>query len=116
MDILLRHKIREWGCRSNGLFQMAEASGGGFMFSRTRSTDWCGPEGSFASWRQAELDPQLAARVKWGSVKSMRRATEKLYRSYDCDVSRLLDCCRQVSGSVVSVSRFLVRGCSWRSA
>ena len=36
------------------------------------------------------------AKVRWARPKSAERALEKLYRSYDCDVSRLLDCCRQV--------------------
>ena len=31
----------------------------------------------------------------WAAVKPSERALEKLLRSYDCDVSRLLDCCRQ---------------------
>ncbi len=31
----------------------------------------------------------------WAAVKPAGRALEKLLRSYDCDASRLLDCCRQ---------------------
>ncbi len=31
----------------------------------------------------------------WAGVKQAERALEKLLRSYDCDVSRPLDCCRQ---------------------
>ena len=31
----------------------------------------------------------------WTRIKPTERALEKLIRSYDCDVSRLLDCCRQ---------------------
>jgi hypothetical protein len=35
------------------------------------------------------------ARVAWAEVKPVERALEKLLRTYDCDVSRLLDVCRQ---------------------
>ena len=52
-------------------------------------------------WADAEAEPGLLARVQWARVKSARRAIEKLYRSYGCDVSRLLDCCRQVRAPVV---------------
>jgi hypothetical protein len=33
--------------------------------------------------------------VAWAEVKPVERALEKLLRTYDCDVSRLLDICRQ---------------------
>ena len=34
-------------------------------------------------------------RYLWAGVKSSERSIKKLQRSYECDVSRLLDCCRQ---------------------
>ena len=42
--------------------------------------------------RFAEADTRLSFEC-W-QVKTLKRAAEKLYRSYHCDISRLLDCCR----------------------
>ena len=41
------------------------------------------------------LRPEGSARVAWAGLKPTDRALEKLLRSYDCDVSRLVDICRQ---------------------
>ena len=45
-------------------------------------------------WHDLLFKPSLGS-VHWASVKSSNRALEKLLRTYDDDVSRLLDCCRQ---------------------
>ena len=43
----------------------------------------------------ASLEPDAAThKVRWPPVKSLERSLEKLLRSHDGDVSRLLDCCR----------------------
>jgi hypothetical protein len=76
VDVVLRRKVREWGLASRGCFQTERAK--------------C--RVAFARWGDAAA---AGAPVLWAAVKSKRRAIEKLYRSYDCDVARLLDCCRQ---------------------
>ncbi len=79
VDHLLQRKVQQWALLSNGCFPVASA-GGNVMFER---------------WEKIVVSEELLANVKWGRVKSRKRAIEKLYRSYNCDVSRLLDCCRQ---------------------
>ena len=37
--------------------------------------------------------------MRWAAVKSPDRALEKVFRVYNLDASRLLDCCRQVGVS-----------------
>ena len=79
VDVVLRHKVRGWAMASRGCFQ-ADCPGG---------------EVAFARWEKEGRDGAAAARVRWAAIKSRGRAIEKLYRSYNCDVARLLDCCRQ---------------------
>jgi hypothetical protein len=38
---------------------------------------------------------QLAKEIKWGTLKSPKRAIEKMIRAYRGDASQLLDICRQ---------------------
>jgi hypothetical protein len=49
----------------------------------------------FARWG-GPGDPAFRGCWRGAGTKPAERALEKLLRSYDCDVSRLLDCCRQV--------------------
>ena len=53
--------------------------------------------GGFVAWKDAAVDRKLAQQIKWGSLKSPTRAVEKLLRSYQGDVSMLLDLSRCVS-------------------
>jgi hypothetical protein len=80
----LKRRVQEWAAAAGGSFPV---SLGTEMSSLP----------SYCPWAQLASSPALAGRVKWARVKTARRAVEKVYRSYDCDVSRLLDCCRQVS-------------------
>ena len=57
---------------------------------------WVHTGSEFLRWTDIMADPELMARVKYARIKSVRRAVEKIYRSYEGNVSRLLDCCRQV--------------------
>ncbi len=54
--------------------------------------DSTSPEPTFERY---EEDSIVGHKWLWATVKSADRAVEKLLRSYDCDVSLLLDCCRQ---------------------
>ena len=52
-------------------------------------------EVQYVRWEElGECSGERACRVQWASVKDGYRALEKLLRSYDCDESLLLDCCR----------------------
>ena len=79
VDLLLRLKVQQWALLSNGFFPVV---------SSVETV-------IFEPWQKIAGSDELLANVKWGRVKSRKRAIEKLYRSYNCDVSRLLDCCRQ---------------------
>ena len=47
------------------------------------------------TFQRYEEGSTVANNWLWAAVKPADRAVEKLVRSYDCDVSLLLDCCRQ---------------------
>ncbi len=79
VDLLLQLKVQQWALLSNGCFPVVS----------TASTT------VYEKWEIIASCDEMLANVKWGRVKSRKRAIEKLYRSYNCDVSRLLDCCRQ---------------------
>jgi hypothetical protein len=79
VDHLLQQKVQQWAFLSNGCFPVVSSTGA-VIFER---------------WDKIVCSEYMLANVKWGRVKSRKRAIEKLYRSYNCDVSRLLDCCRQ---------------------
>ncbi|EKX32814.1 hypothetical protein GUITHDRAFT_121010 [Guillardia theta CCMP2712] len=49
----------------------------------------------FVRWVDAKHNPDLLQRIKWANLKSIDRAIEKLSRSYDCVVARLVDIVRQ---------------------
>eukprot|EP00960_Hanusia_phi_P024030 709047-Hanusia_phi.AAC.1 len=46
-------------------------------------------------WEDAMEKKELVHKVRWASIKKLDRAVEKLVRSYNSDVSRLLDLVRQ---------------------
>jgi len=79
--ILLR-KVQDWALASDGSFPVVG-----------KETNPGRPE--FVKWSHIKQDPSLARAVKWASVKTEERAIEKLARSYDGDVSRLVDLTRQ---------------------
>ena len=79
VDLVLQQKVQQWALISNGCFPVS-SSAGSVVFER---------------WDKIAGSEDMLANVKWGQVKSRKRAIEKLYRSYNCDVSRLLDCCRK---------------------
>ena len=75
----LRCKVQQWAAASCGSFQVV-----------------VGKERIFYPWDTILSDSALYSKVKWARPKTRRRAIEKMFRSYNGDVSRLLDCCRQV--------------------
>lgn len=81
MDLILRNKVQEWASKSNGCFRIKD--------------DVAGSKPLFFKWKDIKNDPHLRYNVKYGRLKGIDRAIEKLLRSYDGDVSLLLDVCRQ---------------------
>jgi len=81
VDPIFRQKVQELAAESRGLFPSVLQ----------------GPEGSVECipWREAMADEELEQRIRWAQMKSVDRAVEKLVRSYNSDVSRLLDVVRQ---------------------
>lgn len=77
---ILLAKVKAWA-RPAGLFPVRQ------LDSNPRR-----PE--FVRWHEVEGTEQ-EGRVKWGRIKSEERAIEKLLRSYDSDVSKLVDLVRQ---------------------
>jgi hypothetical protein len=75
----LRKKVQEWALQSHGSFQL--------------QTDGDHPE--FVRWESVCDKSDMVAKIKWGEMKSISRSVEKLLRSYQQDVSRLTDLCRQ---------------------
>jgi hypothetical protein len=73
LDIVLRHKIQAWALLTKGCFPIDE---------------------TLSRWDYIKQNV-LETRVRWAKLKTRDRALEKVYRSYDLDASRLLDCCRQ---------------------
>jgi hypothetical protein len=74
----LRKKVQEWALQSHGFFQL-QTNGD--------------PE--FVRWESVCDKSNMFANIKWGELKSISRSVEKLLRSYQQDVSRLTDLCRQ---------------------
>ena len=75
----LQSKVQQWAAASGGCFQVQ-----------------LGKDPTFIPWDEISRNTKLYNKVKWARPKLRRRAVEKVFRSYDCDVSLLLDCCRQV--------------------
>jgi len=78
--ILLKQKIKVWAEVSNGFLPLSTKVDDKF----------------FMSWREAHKDPQVEALIRWPTMKRHRRAIEKLLRSYDNDVSCLVDVARHL--------------------
>ena len=75
LDVFLRARVRAWGLATGAS---------------------CSVEGrGFEPWARVAAQG-LESRVQWAGPKPVDRALEKLYRCYDLDPTRLLDCCRQV--------------------
>jgi hypothetical protein len=49
----------------------------------------------FVLWEDVHDSPEKQKDIQWAKLKTVSRTVEKLIRSYDEDVSRLLDVCRQ---------------------
>jgi hypothetical protein len=73
--------VQEWALASRGCFPVVPPDAPSARPEYPRYADVRGGE--------------LEHCIKWGSVKSVRRAQEKVQRSYGEDVSRLVDLCRQ---------------------
>ena len=82
LNIFLKQKSREIALASNGLLLA------GSVNCRSTAVE-------FQRYQSDSSSDVLRTRWLWASVKSSERCIEKLLRSYDGDVSRLLDCCRQ---------------------
>jgi hypothetical protein len=91
LNIFLKKKVRELSLNSRGAFHVNFQGG-------------CG-----RSLEQYTEALQYPHDWLWAGAKPAERALEKLLRSYDCDVSRLLDCCRQriVFGSISDLTTCL---------
>mmetsp|Transcript_41922 Transcript_41922/g.102808 ORF Transcript_41922/g.102808 Transcript_41922/m.102808 type:complete len:161 (+) Transcript_41922:3-485(+) len=50
---------------------------------------------NYVTWEDVLKRPELADKIRWGRLKSLQRAFEKLSRAYHGDASRLVDLCRQ---------------------
>jgi hypothetical protein len=96
----LIRKVQEWATISGGCFLIKKQGGADIHYDQSSLID-TGPVGAdtagFVKWVDIASNPDLLNQVKWGKVKSIHRAIEKVYRTYKGDASKLLDCCRQVS-------------------
>ena len=97
LNIFLKGKCRALAMTCRGALPAAAASD-------AKAAELGGSRGALLEF----LHPSAAGssvRWSWAVVKPAERAVEKLLRSYDCDTSRLLDCCRQtiVFDSVVDL-------------
>jgi len=79
LDPILRSKVKEWAFGSQGLFRYVHPDG----------------NQDFILWQDAVDHPEKIEGIRFAKMKTVRRAVEKLMRSYREDVSRLLDVCRQ---------------------
>ena len=82
IDCFLKMKVKQLALVSNGLVLVSVN------------------ENESNKYKYIRLDEILATsclsqNIRWSPLKGTQRALEKLLRVYDCDVSRLLDCCRQ---------------------
>jgi hypothetical protein len=82
VDIYLKRKFCSWGASANGLLPMADSSKG------------CRKQ-RFQQCKNLHLEHNFVSKVNLAKCKTMKRAVEKLHRSYSGNVSLLLDCCRQ---------------------
>ena len=79
LDVFLKEKIMEWAITCGGRLPICSAGATEYLYCK-----------------DIIYDEILRQRIQWARIKTRKRAIEKLYRSYNCEVSKLLDCCRQV--------------------
>jgi hypothetical protein len=78
LNVFLKEKVKLMASEANGYFRAHSSENHG----QVSLTKYNSISASMVDWI-------------WANVKPADRALEKLLRSYDCDVSQLLDCCRQ---------------------
>ena len=100
----LRTKAKSWALMSEGRFPVLQCDD---MGAASRGVDVM-----FERWEDIVKDGGMIRRVKWAKIKSTKRAVEKIYRCYDGEISRLVDCCRCYPSPVHSRSRDIVLSCS----
>ena len=86
LNIFLRKKVKHLALLSSGFFRVSSS------VSNTSK------HLNFLRYDEVlhRLGPEQSdMKVEFEKLKPTRRTLEKLLRVYDCDVSRLLDCCRQ---------------------
>ena len=76
LNIFLKQKVKDLALRTGGLLQVVS-------------------EGESRAFERFTESSQNTSHWVWAATKPAERALEKLLRSYNCDVSKLLDCCRQ---------------------
>eukprot|EP00293_Proteomonas_sulcata_P015166 CAMPEP_0184303160 /NCGR_PEP_ID=MMETSP1049-20130417/12955_1 /TAXON_ID=77928 /ORGANISM="Proteomonas sulcata, Strain CCMP704" /LENGTH=203 /DNA_ID=CAMNT_0026614617 /DNA_START=71 /DNA_END=682 /DNA_ORIENTATION=+ len=93
IDPILRDKAKEWALRSGGMF-------------RVRASKVVDQQ-KYIRWDRCHNNPVMEDKIKWGTVKSVPRAIEKVLRSYGEDVSFLVDVARQsiVFGNISDLIR-----------
>jgi hypothetical protein len=77
-NLILVERLKDWAYRSQGWFHVE------------------GDKERFVKWRDVCDDPEAAKHVLWAGLKRHRRTMEKLLRSYNADLSRLLDISRNL--------------------
>ncbi len=101
--------MKQWALHANGLFPVVSSKAGaaGEKAGEGSSRAKKGGPPEFVKWSEAAQDEAKEHSVKWGKIKTVERAIEKLLRSYKADVSRLLDVCRQsiIFDSIADLSR-----------
>lgn len=81
VDILLRDKVKRWAEASNGFLRGVDDK-----FSR-KGSRWIRA-------RDCATRPELRQHIVWGGTKKVDRSIQKILRSYNGDVSRLVDISR----------------------
>jgi hypothetical protein len=67
VDLLLTRKVQDWAWESNGCFPIAKMYAG-----RVRKT--------YVEWRKARDNKMIRSRLSYGSIKSLDRAIQKIFR------------------------------------
>lgn len=86
---LLKEKVKEWAWNSHGCLRMKRDKA-----TRNRKESSLNG-GHFERWDLLAGDANLERMVRWATLKKRQRASEKLVRSYQGKVWKLLDICRQ---------------------
>ncbi len=88
-----RRKVKDWALRSHGCFPVVapgidadEVTGWG---ESTNPSNAPSTNVTFVPWAELQhADVKVQQRTKWGKVKGVHRAIEKVLRTYGGDVSR----------------------------